>query len=620
MLKPLKLVPFTTRELKPEGWLRRQLQIQAEGLAGHLHEVWPDIRNSQWIGGDCEGWERVPYWLDGLIPLAYLLEDERLIAVSKKYIDAILAQQKPDGWICPCDDNQRHRYDLWALILICKTLTVYADCSGDEERVYDAIYRALKQCFYFRRRLMHEWGMTRWFEALIPIAWLCERNDEEWLHEFVWRLHVQGMDYEHYLEERYGAPPVKHCRDTWDFFTHVVNVGMSLKMEALLARFTGQPLTGLAERTLEILERNHGMSCGHFTGDECLSGTEPTQGTELCGVVETMYSYEQLLWMTGEAKWGDRLEKLAFNALPAAFTPDMWAHQYDQMTNQMQSTPLSWEERPFSTNNGEAHLFGLEPHFGCCTANHGQGWPKFALSAFARTEKGVASVALIPATVTTTIGDAAVTCTTETLYPFRDTVKYIVKTSKPVEFELSIRVPGWAKSAKIGDKVVPAGAFAAVNRVWEGTTELILSLTAEPVFTARPGGLYNVSRGALLYSLPIETRWEKWEYVKNGVERKFPYCDWKIYPQSDWAFAFAADQVEYTEKAPGEYLFSPDGAACCLRVSVAPIEWQSKNGLCSPYPVSNVPTGEVRTMEFIPYGCTMLRMTELPFAENGSCV
>ena len=70
MLKPLKLVPFTTRELKPEGWLRRQLQIQAEGLAGHLHEVWPDIRNSQWIGGDCEGWERVPYWLDGLIPLA----------------------------------------------------------------------------------------------------------------------------------------------------------------------------------------------------------------------------------------------------------------------------------------------------------------------------------------------------------------------------------------------------------------------------------------------------------------------------------------------------------------------------------------------------------------------
>ena len=108
--------------------------------------------------------------------------------------------------------------------------------------------------------------------------------------------------------------------------------------------------------------------------------------------------------------------------------------------------------------------------------------------------------------------------------------------------------------------------------------------------------------------------------MKNGVERKFPYCDWKIYPQSDWAFAFAADQVEYAEKAPGEYLFSPDGAACCLRVSVAPIEWQSKNGLCSPYPVSNVPTGEVRTMEFIPYGCTMLRMTELPFAENESCV
>ena len=618
MLKPLKLTPFTTAELKPNGWLRRQLEIQANGLAGHLHEVWPDIRDSQWIGGDCEGWERVPYWLDGLIPLAYLLEDERLIAVCKKYVDAILAQQKPDGWICPCDDKQRQRYDLWALILISKTLTVYADCSGDEERVYDAIHRALKQCFYFRRRLMHEWGMTRWFEALIPIAWLCERNDEEWLHEFVRRLHVQGMDYEHYLEERYGAPPEKHCRDTWDFFTHVVNVGMSLKMEALLARFTGQPVTGLAERTLEILMRNHGMSCGHFTGDECLSGTDPIQGTELCGVVETMYSYEQLLWMTGDAKWGDRLEQLAFNALPAAFTPDMWAHQYDQMTNQMQSTPIPWDERPFGTNNGEAHLFGLEPHFGCCTANHGQGWPKFALSAFARAEDGIAAVALIPATVTTTVAGAQVICRCDTMYPFRDTVTYTVTTDRPVEFGLSLRIPGWAKSARINGDAVTPGEFATVRRTWEGTATVTLELTAEPVFTARPGGLWNVRRGALLYSLPVEAEWERWEYVKNGVERKFPYCDYKLWPRSDWAFAFAEKQATYGEKEPGEYLFSPEGAPTCLRVAVAPIAWESKNGVCSPYPASAVPTGETRMLEFIPYGCTMLRMTELPMAGSAA--
>ena len=66
---------YTTKEIKPQGWFKRQLEIQAEGLSGNLHKIWPDIRDSAWIGGKCEGWERVPYWLDGFIPLAYLLDD-----------------------------------------------------------------------------------------------------------------------------------------------------------------------------------------------------------------------------------------------------------------------------------------------------------------------------------------------------------------------------------------------------------------------------------------------------------------------------------------------------------------------------------------------------------------
>ena len=67
---------YTANELRPSGWLKRQLEIQAEGLSGNLDKIWRDVRDSSWIGGDAEGWERVPYWLDGFIPLAYLLENE----------------------------------------------------------------------------------------------------------------------------------------------------------------------------------------------------------------------------------------------------------------------------------------------------------------------------------------------------------------------------------------------------------------------------------------------------------------------------------------------------------------------------------------------------------------
>ena len=137
---------YTSKELSPRGWLRRQLEIQAQGLSGNLHKIWPDIRSSAWIGGDREGWERVPYWLDGFIPLAYLLNDEALIADAKKYIDAILASQQEDGWICPCKKEARARYDTWAVQLITKTLKVYYDCSGDE-RIPRVLYRILKNYY-----------------------------------------------------------------------------------------------------------------------------------------------------------------------------------------------------------------------------------------------------------------------------------------------------------------------------------------------------------------------------------------------------------------------------------------------------------------------------------------
>lgn len=143
MLRPLHYTPFTARELKPAGWLKKQLEIQAAGLSGHLDQVWPDIRDSRWIGGDKDGWERVPYWLDGFIPLAWLLEDKDLQARAKHYIDAILAQQQEDGWICPCSLEERPNYDVWALFLLCKVLVVYEECSQDP-RVEEAVYRALR--------------------------------------------------------------------------------------------------------------------------------------------------------------------------------------------------------------------------------------------------------------------------------------------------------------------------------------------------------------------------------------------------------------------------------------------------------------------------------------------
>ena len=323
---------FTPSELKPEGWMLDQLRLQREGLNGNLDLVWPDIRDSKWIGGDREGWERVPYWLDGFVPLAYLLDDEDLKARAKRYVDKILEFQEPDGWICPNGDKPRERYDTWAVILICKVLTVYYDCSGDE-RIPNVVYRVLKNYYELlssEKIKLDKWAKYRWFELFISLRWLRDTvGEEEWIYELGRIMIRQGMDYGT-VSELWKTPI-----NRWTYDTHIVNIAMMLKSEAEVCSLLGEEYSDLAERFYSELRAYNGTPVEILTGDECLSGISPIQGTELCSVVELMYSFERLYLATGDTKWAQRLERVAYNALPATLSDDTWTHQYVQLSNQI---------------------------------------------------------------------------------------------------------------------------------------------------------------------------------------------------------------------------------------------------------------------------------------------
>lgn len=602
---------FTKGEVKPTGWLKEQLTIQANGLGGHLDEIWPDVRDSKWIGGNREGWERVPYWLDGFIPLAYMLDDENLKLRAKKYMDAIINRQEEDGWICPCTFDERRGYDLWSGILIAKVMAMYADLS-DSGEVEESLYRLLKNFWIFTRHCtLHNWASMRWFEALIPIFWMYERRPEDWLIRLAYRFEQQGFNYNNLFSPFRDKLPER----VWTYSTHVVNLAMSIKQDALMSKLHHGNADEFAERMLADLFEYHGMAVNHFTGDECLMGNSPIQGTELCGIVEAMYSYEWLLSISGNPKWGDFLEKLAFNALPAAFTKDMWAHQYDQMTNQVRCERLPEEHVVFGTNGPESHLFGLEPNYGCCTANFSQGWPKFASSLFMRSEKGIASAVLAPGKVTTTINKVKVTCSLETCYPFDDKLLYIVQADSPVEFELMIRIPGSAKSAKVNGKTVEIGDFFRIHKTWTGQEKVLVELEHEVKIHPRPKNMGVLWRGPLLYSIAISEQWKQHEYVSNGVERKFPYCDYEVIPTSDWNFGFSGNDFTYQQNKFGLYIFSNDPAPVQITAKLTPIDWREEHSVCTAEPESRKPIGVPRLIKMIPYGCAKLRMTEMPIID-----
>ena len=593
---------YTSKEIKPEGWLRRQLEIQAKGLSGNLHKIWPDIRDSAWIGGNCEGWERVPYWLDGFIPLAYLLEDKELIATAKRYIDSIISKQQSDGWICPCKREEIPKYDTWALQLICKTLKVYYECSGDE-RIPDVIYKVLKnyhELLSSGTMTLSGWGKYRWFETFISLNFLYERYGEEWIKDLAKIIKKQGFDYNKVTESW------KKPSHNWLRKTHIVNITMMLKSEAVSHELLGEAYTDNAERLREILDRYNGTAFEGFTGDEVLSGLDPTRGTECCAVVEQMYSYEEMFAHTGDNKWVERLEVVGFNALPATLSEDMWVHQYVQQVNQVacQKTMIM---APWSTNGPYAHTFGLEPNFGCCTANFNQGWPKFALSAFMHKEDKIINSVMLPCVLT----DKDVTIRLETDYPFNNKMHYYIDAKKDFTFE--IRIPSFAKNLRLNGEAVQTKDLGIA--ITQGKTEIEVEFEAVPYFKKRPNDLYALQMGSLLFSVPVAYEKKMREYTKKGVERKFPYCDYQFVPTTPWNYAYAGDSFEVIYRSSGDVPFSQENPPITIKADMKQIGW----GLKFPYksiarktPKSKEPLSEAQKIELCPYGCARLRMTEMP--------
>jgi hypothetical protein len=161
-----------------------------------------------------------------------------------------------------------------------------------------------------------------------------------------------------------------------------------------------------------------------FSGDEWLAGLEPQHGVELCAVVEFMFSLRQLVRVFGEGAFGDRLELVAYNALAAHCRSDMRTHQYHQQVNQVL---CSIAHRNWTMSSDDANTFGLEPHFGCCTANLHQGWPKFVGSLWMRSPNGLAVIAYGPNELRTAVEGTTLTVQTLTDYPFNDRVELIIQ-------------------------------------------------------------------------------------------------------------------------------------------------------------------------------------------------
>lgn len=496
---------------------------------------------------------------------------------------------------------------------------------------------------YFAYQLKHlphrplsDWGRYRAAENICMVFWLYDRTGEEWLLDLARLLFDQSYDWTAFFDRFPYQKPIGAYLD-WkevqaaalpvgqrdlaypDYMpSHIVNVAMAVKYPALKYRLTGDPRElEVLKHGLEQLYRFHGVANGMFIGDEHLNGNSPSGGTELCAVVELMYSLEEVLQVTGAPHYRELLEKVAFNALPATIDKAFCSHQYLQQANQVL---CSVEPRSWYNNAEDSNIFGFAPNFGCCTANMHQGWPKLASHLWMRTPGGLAAPVLAPSTVDTNLGGSLVRVVETTNYPFEDQIAFTVYCSPAARFTLSLPLPGWCggyelmlNGAPVELHPSPEG-WLPLERLWEDGDRIELRLNQPVRLSHWANGSVAVESGPLCYALDL------------GAQRRRLGCDsyfgdFEVYPQRAWNYALLPETAKKRQPEMAgmaeENLYADAGKLAHIEVDgIVLKDWKLSCGSAALPPDSPVPVPpglQTEKLRLVPYGATTLRITQFPW-------
>jgi len=636
-------VEIPASNIKPKGWLLHQLQIMRDGSTGHLDEVHPKLKNDNgWLGGKGDGWEETPYWLDGAVPLAYLLDDPQLKTKVLKYIQWTLNNQRPSGYFGPITKEEREKgikvsadncqagEDWWPKMVMLKVLQQYYLATNDERvisfmtKYFHYQLKTLKQCPIGK---WTEWGASRGAENVMMTQWLYSITREKSLLELASLIESQSFEWSTWLGNRDWVMNAAANQTDKDWMRrHAVNLGMALKSPAINYQRTGQrKYLGALQTGWNDLMTLHGLPMGIFSGDEDLHGNDPTQGVELCAIVEAMYSLEKISQITADTKYMDALEKIAFNALPTQTTDDYNMKQYFQIANQVQVSRGVFDfSLPF--DRGMNNVFGLRSGYTCCTSNMHQGWTKFASHLWYSTnDGGLAALQYSPNELQTKVNGKVVTIKEVTSFPFDETVTFEFSAKDSVKFPLTLRIPSWCKASTIsvnGRRLdqVQAGRTVTITNSWKEGDKVILNLPMELTTSNWGKNSRAIERGPLVYALKLEERWEKGNEPNEG-----DYMS--VYPTQPWNYGLLKQVID-NPSAHLQVTTRPLTDKFVWNIHNAPIEitapakkipnWKVIDGVAHQ-PVTDrtgIYKGEVsdtvETIKLVPYGCTKVRIVAFP--------
>jgi hypothetical protein len=209
--------------------------------------------------------------------------------------------------------------------------------------------------------------------------------------------------------------------------------------------------------------------------------TEPNSFETVCGSWAGFKLGRYLMTFTGDATYGDWIERLVYNGVGA-------------------SLPMSPDGKTFYYSDyrvgGGCKLYNLEWRWPCCAGTYSQAVADYYNLIYFKDPEGLYVNLFVPSEVTWAQQGDRVRLVQETLFPEANITNLTFDLGKPVPFALKVRVPGWADNATIrlnhSKLEIPCrpGTWATVNRTWSSgdrlEVEFPMKVNAAPVDSQHP--------------------------------------------------------------------------------------------------------------------------------------
>ncbi|MEN8229197.1 MAG: beta-L-arabinofuranosidase domain-containing protein [Bacteroidota bacterium] len=636
-LAPPSFIPLPPGAIQPGGWIDDWAGAALKGITGHLDELDPVFENG-WkgtgfearggISADGTGWplEQSAYWMDGAVRLAYIMQDSALTGKIKERLDIVVEGVLNGGetfiYWKPGSFVEEHGFDNWAHSHMGRALVAYYQATGNK-RILDALVKAYS-----------DYPLPQLPVDFYPVSGVV--NIDPMLETYMMSGRREILERVLAISSDPGFDSVVHEWIAGDIPNgHGVIFYENIRVPALVYPWTGNKEHLQATRTcLEWMEENHLQPHGVASSEEFLAGIGSTRCTETCNVAASAWSYQKMYEISGESSWGDRLEKVFFNAVPAPVSRDFQSVSYLQSPNRIEG--VLPQEIP-KKKNPSPFVFRPTGHpVLCCVGNLNRAIPNYIMHMWMTTpDGGVAATLYGPSTVHTKAGDGIpLTITSHTDYPFGEEIRLTMEPEKKVHFPLYLRLPDWCNSAAVtinGKEIhteVNESGFLVINRKWKKGDEVKLTLPMEAsvisgnetsyaknwYFTEERNrslttlaGINNphqsIHYGPLLFALPVkdidanrQAKDVQWNYALHVDEEQLD------------------QEIKITHKEMPEFWRWQIDAPVTLTIPARIFDWNPTE--LQALPGEKIQGGQDTTITLVPYGCTKFRISMFPVSEK----